>query len=404
MFARFARSQWSIAIGLSLGPAVSNGLARFAYGLVLPAMRQDLSWNYTLAGWINTANAVGYLIGALLALRYIGSVGPRRLFIGGLLLTSVALLACGLTRDFWLLSAWRIAAGIGGAPTFIAGGAMAATLFKGDVSRNALAIAVYFGGGGLGMLLSGLSIPFLIEHASVGAWPLAWLLLACLAVIATPPAVLAAQAAPWSVPNIPGAASMALPKQKMAAALIGYFLFAVAYIVYLTFLVAWMRAQGAGASLVATTWGILGAAVMASPFPWRRVLARASGGGALALACVATGVGTLLPLVVPGAAGLFISAAIFGLSFFIGPTAVTAFGRRNLPEAQWGRSVALFTTVFAIGQTLGPVAAGLIADATHSLGAGLFAAGVALISAALIAVRQRRLQPPEPTGVHSKVA
>src|SRR5262245_31387270 len=77
-----SRSSWLIVLGLSLGPAVSNGLARFAYGLILPAMRQDLSWSYTEAGWINTANAIGYLIGALLALRFVGTLGSRRLFIG----------------------------------------------------------------------------------------------------------------------------------------------------------------------------------------------------------------------------------------------------------------------------------------------------------------------------------
>ena len=126
------RSAWLIAVGLSLGPAVSNGLARFAYGLVLPAMRQDLSWTYTEAGWINTANAIGYLVGAVLALRFVATMGPRRLFIGGMVLITIALLASGLTRDFWLLSIWRVVAGIGGAPVFIAGGAMASTLFKGE--------------------------------------------------------------------------------------------------------------------------------------------------------------------------------------------------------------------------------------------------------------------------------
>ena len=50
---------WLVVAGLSLGPAVSNGLARFAYGLILPAMQADLSWNFTEAGWLNTANAAG---------------------------------------------------------------------------------------------------------------------------------------------------------------------------------------------------------------------------------------------------------------------------------------------------------------------------------------------------------
>jgi MFS family permease len=385
------RSAWLIAIGLSLGPAVSNGLARFAYGLVLPAMRQDLSWTYTEAGWINTANAIGYLVGAVLALRFVATMGPRRLFIGGMVLITIALLASGLTRDFWLLSIWRVVAGIGGAPVFIAGGAMASTLFKGDTSRNALAIAIYFGGAGLGMLLTGLSIPLIIEEAGTAAWPQTWLLLAGLSALATVPAVLAAQAVPLSSQSSGGASSEPLPIGRMLAALLGYFLFSVGYIVYLTFLVAWMRTQGAGAWLIAATWGALGAAVMISPFPWRRVLATATGGRALALACAATGVGTLLPLLVPGATGLLLSAAAFGGSFFIGPTSITAFSRKNLPEASWGRSVALFTTAFAIGQTLGPVAAGLIADATDSLTIGLLAAGITLLLAGAIANLQRSL-------------
>ena len=54
-----------LALALSLGAAVSLGITRFAYALLLPAMRADLGWSYTLAGAMNTANALGYLLGAL---------------------------------------------------------------------------------------------------------------------------------------------------------------------------------------------------------------------------------------------------------------------------------------------------------------------------------------------------
>ena len=385
-------SAWLIACGLSLGPAVSNGLARFAYGLVLPAMRQDLSWTYAQAGWINTANAIGYLIGSALVLRFVGTIGPRRLYICGMVVTTIALLASGLTRDFWLLSLWRIAAGIGGASVFIAGGAIASTLFRGDASRASLAIGLYYGGGGLGMLVTGLSVPLMIEQLGTASWPETWLLFGAMGAVATPLAVLAARAVPDSVRGHQAAAKEKLPVIAMLPALLGYFLFAIGYIVYLTFLVAWMRAQGASAVLVAATWGLLGAAVIASPFPWKRILASATGGGALALACAGIGVGTLLPLALPGAAGLLLSAAAFGLSLFIGPTAVTAFGRMNLSEGLWGQSVALFTTVFAVGQTLGPVAAGLIADASDGLTSGLLAAGLTLLLAAAVSAMQRPLR------------
>lgn len=384
-------SVWWVAAGLSLAPAVSNGLARFAYGLILPAMREDLGWSYTEAGWINTANALGYLIGAIAALRLIARVGPHVLFSGGMVLTTLALFCSALTRDFWLQSVARLAAGIGGAPAFIAGGAMASTLFRGDRSRNALAIAIYFGGGGFCMLLTGASLPPLFEHMGFTAWPTSWLIMAGVASLSIIPAHMAAQRTSITSAGNRVTAQTPLPVGKMLFSLTAYFLFAVGYIVYLTFLVAWMRANGNSANWVAATWSIVGIAVMLSPFLWRPVLARSSGGGALALACLGNGIGTLMPVLIAGHVGLVLSAILFGGSLFIGPTAVTTFGRKNLPEANWGQSVALFTTVFAIGQTIGPVAAGAILDATSNLSYGLLAAGGVLVAASAVGSLQKRL-------------
>jgi len=36
-----------LALALSLGAAVSLGITRFAYALLLPPMRADLGWSYT---------------------------------------------------------------------------------------------------------------------------------------------------------------------------------------------------------------------------------------------------------------------------------------------------------------------------------------------------------------------
>ena len=56
-----------IAFLLSFGPTVANSFARFAYALVLPQMRSDLALDWSQAGGLNTANAIGYLAGAMLA-------------------------------------------------------------------------------------------------------------------------------------------------------------------------------------------------------------------------------------------------------------------------------------------------------------------------------------------------
>ena len=73
-----------VVAALSLGPVVATSFARFAYALILPPMRAELALNYAQAGALNTANALGYLAGALLCARYVSRLGNRALFCGGL--------------------------------------------------------------------------------------------------------------------------------------------------------------------------------------------------------------------------------------------------------------------------------------------------------------------------------
>ncbi|ROU00170.1 YbfB/YjiJ family MFS transporter [Histidinibacterium lentulum] len=379
---------WLVVAGLSLGPAVSNGLSRFSYGLILPAMQADLSWSFTEAGWLNTANAVGYLLGAVSTLALIDRVGPRRILSIGVAATPVALVGSAVFADLWMQSVFRVAAGIAGAGIFISGGAMAATLFRGEPTRNALAISLYFGGGGLGMIASGAVLPVLFDRYGVGAWPTAWLILAGLSALAVWPALRAARECPEPA-RVHFLVAQRLPVMRMIPAVLGYFLFAVGYIVYLTFLVALMHEGATRAGLIAACWTLLGLGVIAAPFAWRDVVARSAGGGPLALACLATGAATLLPIGLPGSVpALVASVVIFGLSFFIAPTAVTSFARKNLDQSAWGRAVGMFTAVFALGQILGPVLAGSVSDLTGSVAHGMGAAGLVLITGAALAALQ----------------
>lgn len=384
---------WLLVFALSLGPAVSNGFARFAYGLILPAMQTDLSWTYTQAGWINTANAIGYLLGALFALATIQRFGARTLFMGGMVLTVVTLTLSGLTRDFWLLSTWRVLAGIGGAPVFIAGAALASAQFRETPARNTMAIAAYFGGGGVGMLVSGLALPTLLDRFGAESWQSAWLVLGLASSMAAVFSLACVRKASDPIrPSEPEPGAKSLPVRAMLPELSGYTLFAVGHIVYLTFLVAWMTADGADALLVSTVWGLMSLMVIVSPFLWRPVMAAYAGGMPQALSCVVIGTAMLLPLFVDGVAALLISAALFGSAVFMPPASITSFSRMNLPPELWGRSIALFTVLFSIGQTIGPIAAGAIGDATGAVANGLFAAAVVLLSAAAISAFQSPLR------------
>ena len=145
----------ALAVALSLGAAVSLGITRFAYGLLLPTMRADLGWSYILAGAMNTLNALGYLLGALATPWLLKRYTPVALLVAGSLLASLFMAGSGFFTDAPSLLAQRLLAGVASALVFIAGGLLAARLGALAPGRMGLLLGVYYGGTGLGITLSG---------------------------------------------------------------------------------------------------------------------------------------------------------------------------------------------------------------------------------------------------------
>ncbi|WP_373051236.1 YbfB/YjiJ family MFS transporter [Thalassovita aquimarina] len=381
---------WLVLAGLALGVTVTNGFARFAYGLMLPAMKSEMEWNFAQAGWLNTANALGYIAGAILTMLLVRRISPTRLFAFGLITTTLALLATGLNAAMWWQTLWRILAGIFGAMSFSTAGALTAGLFRDDPRRNALAIAILFGsGGGLGIVLSGAALPLMIDVYGPSAWPIGWIAIGIVSLSFLP---LGLWAALQLCPPVQSRAEAArLPLRRMLPEMAGYAGFGMGYIVYLTFLSAWMTEQAAGAGFIALVWVILGLCICLSPLVWRPILARYASGLPLALILTGIAIGSALPVVLPNGAALLVSAVVFGLSVFMAPGAVTNFTRQNLPPESWARAISLFTVVFAVAQTLGPYGAGLVGDLFGNIGVSLVAAAGLLLVGAVIALRQKPL-------------
>jgi MFS family permease len=382
---------WLVLTGLALGVTVTNGFARFAYGLILPAMKSEMGWSYAQAGWLNTANALGYIAGAILTMLLIRHISPSRLFAIGLVATALALLATGLYAALWWQTLWRIIAGVVGAMSFSTAGALTAGLFQGDPRRNALAIAILFGsGGGLGIVLAGAALPLMLDAWGPASWPMGWIVIGAISLSFVPLGLWAAFQ--LRAPIQPDISPVPLPVRRILPELAGYAGFGLGYIVYLTFLSAWMTEQAASAGFIAFVWVVLGGSICLSPLVWRPVLSRYASGVPLALILTGIAVGSALPVILPGGPVLLVSAVVFGLSVFMAPGAVTSFTRQNLPPESWGRAISLFTVVFAMAQTAGPYGAGLVGDLTGNIGISLLVASGLLLLGAAIAMLQRPLR------------
>lgn len=370
------------AARLALGTASALGLARFAYGLLLPAMRDDLHWSLAEAGAMNTANGLGYLLGALLTAFAVRRLGTAATFRWGMIVTAVALAATAATDHYLALLTVRAAAGTGGAAVFVTGGVIASRIAA--RAGSGTPITVYFAGTGLGIVFSGGTIPPLADHRH-----LAWAGLSAAAALATVISWTATQAGEERPAAATGGRAHVRPLWGVALA---YLLFATGYITYITFLSAYLADRNAPTGQVVLTWTALGLAVVAAPALWSRPTARWPGTRTLTTLLGLLAVGAALALTAPAPPVVLASAIVYGATFMGVPAAVTALIKANTPPADWTATLAAFTTLFAAGQTAGPWLAGLLADRS-STDATLAWTAVLCAAAALIAAGAGRSRP-----------
>jgi len=388
-----------LAVALSAAAAVSLGVTRFAYGLLLPAMREDLAWSYTLSGAMNTSNALGYFLGALATSRVIALWGPGRAVVGGGLLAAVLMWLPGFFVDPMVLIGQRLVAGMLSAVVFISGGILAARMGSRQAGRAGLILGLYYGGTGAGIVLSALVVPWILdgEQLPFVPWVVAWwaLGLVCLVMVAWlrwPVKVLAA----WETDGVASSGpSQAAAWWPMRYALVGYSLFGLGYIGYMTFAVALLREHGANSAEVAWFYGILGLMVMASSRIWAGLLNTHRGGGALARLNALLGLAVVLPTLSDNFYVFVLSGALFGAVFMSIVATTTAFVRLNFSAAAWSAGITAFSVVFAMGQVLGPLAVGWVADSHGGLVRGFLYSAMALWAGALVAWLQKPLQQVE---------
>jgi predicted MFS family arabinose efflux permease len=369
--------RWGRTARLALGTTSALGLGRFAYGLILPAMRSELGWSLAKSGGLTTANALGYLLGALAAAHVAHRLTVTATFRLGMILTAAALAATAATGSYPVLLLTRTATGLGGALVFIAGGVIAS--HTAASARSAIPLAVYYAGAGLGIVVSGATIPILLAHHP-GRWPLAWVGLAAAGCLATVISWTAARGNhdTSTAPNLAGARTVV----RLWQPAIAYLLFAAGYIAYITFLSAYLTSKHASVAQITLTWTVLGIAAVAAPALWSRPIGTWPRTVALAVLLAVLSVAAVValaggPLAVTG------SAIGYGATFLAVPAAVTALIRTATQPSQWTGALAAFTVVFAAGQTAGPYLAGALADrygtgATLAWTAALCAAGAVL--------------------------
>jgi predicted MFS family arabinose efflux permease len=362
-----------------IGMAVAMGIGRFVYTPILPGMMDELHLSAADAGLIASANYLGYLLGALLAAGGWAEGRERALMLSALCASALLAGAMGLTESLGLFLAIRFLAGLASAFVMVF---LASIVFShlAGAKRSDLQ-AVYFAGVGIGIALS--SALMLLLLTAGPDWRAGWFSAAALSVagflgvafLIDRGVLVAGPARPE--PKLP----KSLPLAKI---IIAYGLFGLGYVVTATFLVAIVRQGEGGRQFEAIVWLVAGLSALPSVWLWNRIAARIGLAAAYLLACLVEAVGVTASVAAGGYAGPIIAGVLLGGTF----VALTALGLqlgRQLAPLATRRAFALMTASFGVGQIVGPLIAGVAAEASGSFFLPSVGAAAALLVSGIVA-------------------
>ncbi len=348
------------------------GLARFGYTPLLPIMREDAGLSYLAGGWLATFNYLGYMSGALLAATIQRLQVKYTLYRIGLIAAVLSTAAMGLTTNVML---WALLRFIGGV-TAVCGMLIASGLIMNWLirQRQRPLLGIHFAGLGLGIVVSGLAVGFMVDRLS---WDQQWLWLGALGVVFFIPAWVW-MPPPADVTHHAAQAAPALPSNRWMKVLIAaYFCAGFGYVISATFIVAIVEGLPALTGKGSWVWVMLGIAAAPSTFLWDRIAQHMGQIPALLLAYALQVVSFVLPLLSSSALPNVISAILYGTTF-VGIVSLTLSLVGRYSPNNPAKAMARLTLSYGAAQVIAPAIAGYIAEATGSYQGALRVAALAM--------------------------
>jgi predicted MFS family arabinose efflux permease len=384
------RPTYRMALGGTVALAFGVGVGRFAFTPLLPMMQADAGVTIVSGSWLAAVNYVGYLLGALAGVRWrLESPSVIRV---GLLVVALTTLAMGFTTDHL---AWLVLRALaGGATACILIATSAWTLAGLALNGHPRLSGMVFGGVGLGIVIAGALV--LAAMAAGVRSSETWVILGL--------AALAATAASWNTllrdaardgggttrPPVRRRAESTLIHGHSRLLVASYGAFGFAYIIPATFLPAAARQAVADPLLFGWSWPLFGLAGALSTFAAAQLTDRWSDRGIWVGGCVVMALGVAFPAFGAGLAPLFLSSLAVGGTFLV-ITMAALREARSLAGSAAPMLIAAMTAAFAVGQILGPLAAGYLLEVEGTFAPALLAAAtVLLVSAAALTVDARR--------------
>ena len=344
------RQHAGVLFGGILLLVVAMGISRFAFTPLLPFMRIDEGLSFQEGGWLASSNYIGYFVGALGA----GFIYRRKkgFLLSNVLLNVISIIGMGVTHTyaFWIIL--RFIAGVTSGFIFV----LTSSVIMDYLAKHLLTrwSGYTFSGIGIGIALSGLSVPF-IETRFL--WEGTWIglgLLSTTFILLT--LLLWRHIVVQDGERVAKTADTNIWRGFMPWLFIAYGLEGLGYIITGTFLVDIVYNIENLRSYASYSWVVVGiAATPSAPF-WMAMMSRFKPIHVMFVAYILQVFGIVLPVLSQTVWSVLLSAFLYGCTFVGIVTLSTGYGRQLFPR-QSGSVVSILTTFYAVGQIIGPIIA-----------------------------------------------
>lgn len=393
---------WFVTIAGAAATFCGLGLARLAFGMLLPSMSAALGLSYAQSGVLGFAYLIGYLVAVALVPMALRRFGNRITTGASLLLVAATMLGIALNRDFlflWLLYAFT---GIGSGGVVVPVMSLASHWFL--PSHRGLAAGILMSGPGLGVIISGFIVPNLTPVHGLETWQLGWLLFAGISAGVAVLGFAILRDFPDDIGLDPfgrDSGSKAVSRTELPRPIrvrmlahmgLIFAIYGATYMAYVTFIVTSMvDGYGMSAENAGRLWAGFGVLSLFSGILFGSISDRVGRRAGMALAFGTLAVAYLLVGFGPWMPGLYLSIVLFGLAAWSIPVIMSAAAGDYFGPAGAANALAALVLVFSAGQAAGPPLAGYLADLTGDFTLAYAAAGAtALLSLPLIMM----LRPP----------
>lgn len=372
------------------------GLARFSYAVFLPGMHGGLGLSYEQLGFIGTSNFAGYLLAVIVTPFMIRRFQHRATITTGLLLIGVCMFAIGRSCSYAAILVFFTIVGIGGGLANVSMMVLLPHWFRSR--QRGKAAGIICGGSGLGIILSGFLIPYLGRSIGADGWRSGWLIFSGITLAIAIGVALFLRNTPAEMGLEPMGTAVPVPPEQLRprhengkGALmlrlgVIYLLFGVTFMVYGTFIVATMVKEfGFSEAKAGIYWSWVGFFSVFSGVVFGTISDRIGRKRGMALVFLVQAAANILAGFNFGSAGLMVSVVLFGLAFFAIPAIMAATVGDYLGVSGAANAFVMITIFFAVGQTLGPGGAGVIAGMSGTFTTTFLLSALLTVCAALLA-------------------